>query len=90
MGAGVALRHDRARCIVNDDEMSEMQTNATIDETQTVNEVMAGHPETIHVFNRFGIDTCCGGGAPIREAAHRDGADARALIEALQAAVGAA
>lgn len=64
-----------------------MQTKFPIEESQSVNEVMVSHPETIAVFNRFGIDTCCGGGAPLRDAAHRDGADADALIEALRATV---
>ena len=67
-----------------------MQTKSPIDESQSVNEVMASHPETIAVFNRFGIDTCCGGGAPLRDAAHRDGADADALLEALRATVASA
>ena len=67
-----------------------MQTQSTIDETRTVNEVMASYPQTIAVFNRFGIDTCCGGGAPLRDAAHRDGADADALLAALRSTVAGA
>lgn len=61
-----------------------MQTTPLLDESLSVNEVMATHPETVAVFNRFGVDTCCGGGAPIRDAAHRDGVDADALLEALR------
>ena len=49
----------------------------------TVNEIVARHPETIAVFNRFGIDSCCGGGVPLGDAAHRDGAALDALIRAL-------
>lgn len=64
-----------------------MQTKPLLDETMSVNEVMALHPETIEVFNRFGVDTCCGGGARVRDAAHRDGADADALLEALRSVV---
>ena len=34
-----------------------------------VNEVIRTHPATVEVFNRFGIDSCCGGAAPVGEAA---------------------
>jgi regulator of cell morphogenesis and NO signaling len=50
---------------------------------ETVNEIVARHPETIAVFNRFGIDSCCGGGVPLGDAAHRDGAELDALLRAL-------
>lgn len=52
----------------------------------TVNEIVAQHPETIAVFNKFGIDSCCGGGVPLRDAAHRDGAELDALLRALEEA----
>lgn len=61
-----------------------MHTTPRVDPSLSVNEVMASHPETVAVFNRFGVDTCCGGGAPIRDAAHRDGVDADALLDALR------
>lgn len=64
-----------------------MQTIMKIDVGSTVNELIARYPETIAVFNRFGIDSCCGGGEPIAEAARRDGADLDALMAALCAAV---
>ena len=62
----------------------------TIDPTVSVNEMVARHPETVPVFNRFGLDTCCGGGAPIAEAARRDGADLDELVKALADAMNAA
>jgi len=63
-----------------------MQNETAIDAGCSVNEVIARHPATIAVFNKFGLDTCCGGGAPIADAAHRDGADVNALLEALRQA----
>jgi iron-sulfur cluster repair protein YtfE (RIC family) len=42
------------------------------------------------VFNRFGLDTCCGGGAPIAEAARRDGAKLGDLVQALEGAIASA
>ena len=49
----------------------------------TVNDLIARFPETVTVFNAFGIDACCGGAVPVREAAARDGADLDALLDAL-------
>ena len=68
---------------------------ATLSETvigaeRMVNEVIRTHPATVEVFNRFGIDSCCGGAAPVAEAAVRDGADPAALLAALNEVVGKA
>ena len=60
-----------------------------IDTNVSVDQMVARHPETMPVFNRFGLDTCCGGGAPIADAARRDGADLDALVQALREALGA-
>lgn len=54
-----------------------------------VNETLQRYPETMSVFNAFGIDTCCGGAAAIEDAAYRDGADPQALLAALRDGVAA-
>ena len=59
-------------------------------EALTVNEIIRRWPATVEVFNRFGIDACCGGAVPPDEAAARDGADPEALRRALGEAVEAA
>lgn len=64
-------------------EPSTMTTTLPIDPTLTINEVVARHPETIPVFNRLGLDTCCGGGVSLTDAARRDGLDLAALLVAL-------
>lgn len=51
----------------------------------TVNEVIAEWPATAAVFNRFGIDTCCGGGMKVGEAAHHERVDPVILCEAVHA-----
>jgi iron-sulfur cluster repair protein YtfE (RIC family) len=53
----------------------------------TVNDLIARFPETVATFNAFGIDACCGGAVPVREAALRDGADPDALAAALAEAI---
>ena len=57
-----------------------------IDTTMSVNEIVARHPGMMPVFKRFGLDTCCGGGAPLAQAAQRDGANLDELVKALVAA----
>ncbi|HTJ24235.1 MAG TPA: DUF542 domain-containing protein [Gemmatimonadaceae bacterium] len=57
-----------------------------LDPAQTINEIVARHPETIAIFNRFGMDTCCGGGVSVEEAARRDGLDVAQILSALREA----
>ena len=61
-----------------------MLAERVIDPSVTVRETMARHPEMKIVFARFGVDTCCGSGVPIIDAAHRDGADLDELLRALR------
>ncbi len=65
-----------------------MQTQTR--DTLTVNEIIRCWPATVAVFDRFGIDACCGGAVPPAEAAARDGADPETLGRALDEVLGAA
>lgn len=56
----------------------------------TVNETIRRFPRTVEVFNRHGIDACCGGAAPVAEAAARDGADVAAVLRELRSIIGGA
>ena len=58
-----------------------------LDPSLTINEIVARYPETIAVFNRFGMDTCCGGGVPVEEAARRDSLDLDQILAALRDAM---
>ncbi len=63
-------------------------TNLTkLDPRMTINEIVAQHPETIPVFNRFGMDTCCGGGVSVEQAAQRDGIEVEPVLAALHEAL---
>jgi regulator of cell morphogenesis and NO signaling len=64
-----------------------MPDTIALDPTLTINEIVARFPETIPVFNRFGLDTCCGGGVRVDDAARRDGLDSDAVVEALREAI---
>ncbi len=53
----------------------------------TVNAAIERHSRTIGVFNRYGIDSCCGGALVIAEVAKRHGIDARVLRAELEQAM---
>ncbi|HEX6560366.1 MAG TPA: DUF542 domain-containing protein [Longimicrobiales bacterium] len=59
-----------------------------LDANLTVNQVVRLIPETVAVFNEFGIDSCCGGGVAIAVAAERDGVDLDTLLQRLNVAAG--
>ncbi|MBI5048134.1 MAG: DUF542 domain-containing protein [Deltaproteobacteria bacterium] len=54
-----------------------------ITKQMTVNDAIKLYPNTIGVFSKFRIDSCCGGAVSIEEASKRDRADLAALLEKL-------
>jgi len=54
-----------------------------ISEQMIVNDAIKLYPDTIGVFSKFHIDSCCGGAVSIEEAAKRDKADLDALLKKL-------
>jgi regulator of cell morphogenesis and NO signaling len=52
-----------------------------------INEVIKKYPQTIGIFNKYKVDSCCGGGAAIEATAKRDGVDVEELVRALNDAV---
>lgn len=65
-------------------------TQPELDCTSTVHDLIRRHPATRAVFQRFGVDTCCGSVVSVEEAARRDGLDATVLCAELRAAASAA
>jgi iron-sulfur cluster repair protein YtfE (RIC family) len=63
-------------------------TTISLDGAQTINEIVALHPETLPVFGAWGIDTCCGGHHPLDEVVRRHHLDGQALRDALALAIG--
>ncbi len=55
----------------------------TITRDMVINDVIKSYPETIEVFNRFRVDSCCGGGESIERTATRDGVAVEELLRAL-------
>jgi regulator of cell morphogenesis and NO signaling len=69
-------------------------TDVAIDSSLSVNETILRHPETMPVFEAFGLDTCCRGGLPVETAASKAGVDypvlVRTLLERIRAQQGRA
>jgi regulator of cell morphogenesis and NO signaling len=52
-----------------------------------LNAIVARYPEALTVFQRFGLDTCCGGALPLRTAAQHHNLDVEDILSALRAAL---
>lgn len=65
-----------------------ISSSHSIDASWTVNDAIRVFPETVTVFNAFGVDSCCGGAATLEEAALDASADPGELISALRIAAG--
>lgn len=50
----------------------------------TVHEVIKGHPAALRLLTAAGIDTCCGSGLSLEQAAQRAGVAVSDLIRALE------
>ena len=48
-----------------------------------VNECIKKYPNTIGVFNKFNMDSCCGGAVSLEKAGKRDGANIDELLKVL-------
>lgn len=67
--------------------MTTANSHPPLDCSMSVNDMIARHPETAEVFNAYGIDTCCGGGASVQNAARDSNVDAALLCGDLDAAI---
>lgn len=54
-----------------------------ITENMTINEVIKLYPDTMKVFNKFKVDSCCGGAQTLAAASDVAGADVCLLLEEL-------
>jgi regulator of cell morphogenesis and NO signaling len=58
-----------------------------LDEKTTVRDLVGRYPQTRPVFEKHGIDYCCGGGKSLADATRQCGQELSKLIEALQDAL---
>lgn len=66
--------------------MSTTDTEVKLDCAQTVTETIARYPATSAVFTSYGIDTCCGGGISVEQAARDAALNPVQLCKELEAA----
>ena len=59
-------------------------------EEMTLNAITLAWPDTLGVLGDFGLDTCCGGALPLREAVRRHGLELEAVVKALEPCLGRA
>jgi regulator of cell morphogenesis and NO signaling len=62
-----------------------MNTISQIYPDTTINQIVAAVPNTLSVFQRFGLDTCCGGGLSLSTAVERHQLSLETLLAALRA-----
>lgn len=55
----------------------------SVSKNTTVNEVLAASRQTLKVFNKYGIDACCGGIDTLEAAAKKRKIDLESLIKEL-------
>ena len=72
--------------MISSDTRDEART-PRFDASTLVDDALVRYPHTAIVFNAFGIDTCCGGGRSLAEAAQDDGVKVEVLLSALRDAV---
>ena len=58
-----------------------------LDPDLTLNQIVALHPKALPVLHRFGLDSCCGGGHPLRFAVERHGLSLEAVLSELSSAL---
>jgi regulator of cell morphogenesis and NO signaling len=59
---------------------------AVITEKMVINDVVRDYPATMKVFNKFNLDSCCGGANTIAASVMMAGADLKKVLEELNAA----
>ena len=53
----------------------------------SINDIIRKYPNTMGVFNRFNLDSCCGGARSLKVVAGEDKVDLQELIKALKEAI---
>lgn len=63
--------------------MRALEATKAITGDMSINQTIREWPETVGIFQLFGLDACCGGPLPIREAAERHGLEPETVLMTL-------
>jgi len=55
-------------------------TDAPLSGDLTLNEIAAAVPRALEVFNRYGLDSCCGGAKPLALVCEKHGLDLEKVL----------
>lgn len=58
-----------------------------ISKEMSINQIIKLYPKSIGVFNKFNIDSCCGGSETLEKATKNAGADLDEVIAEIQKAI---
>jgi len=61
------------------------RTDAPLNGELTLNDIAAAVPRALEVFNRYGLDSCCGGAKPLALVCEKHGLDLEAVLGELKA-----
>ncbi len=61
------------------------QTTAVLSPEMTLNEISAAVPRALEVFNRLGLDSCCGGAKTLALVSEKHQLDLEAVLKELRA-----
>jgi len=64
-----------------------MLAMTTFNSETPIGQIVAEHPSSAHLFERLGVDYCCGGDRSLRTACAKEGLDADTVIRMLEADV---
>lgn len=59
-------------------------TDVTVTGAMTLNEISLAVPRALEVFNKYGLDSCCGGAKPLALVCERHGLDLDTLLTELR------
>jgi regulator of cell morphogenesis and NO signaling len=62
-----------------------VSTTPAITGEMTLNAISLAQPRALEVFDRHGLDSCCGGAKPLAVVCERHGLDLEALLRELRA-----
>lgn len=62
-----------------------VKTAAPLSAEMTLNEIAAAAPRALEVFDRLGLDSCCGGAKPLSLVCERHKLDLEAILTELRA-----